>query len=125
MRPGMAKWKPEPKWKGSVDGDDEIEDVISVGDTQGAGDKTTAEADELSLENGEAPESDKDGEFEDSNGMATKMRKWKEDKAAAKAKPKTKTKKKVGATAHANFRTLNIKNKQSKGKGGGKFGKRR
>ena len=111
MKPNVAKWKPEPAWKGEAESEEDDErDVVE--ETQ----STT-----LRLDNdyGNEPNGEV-AEDEALKGKKKTKRKADEEKEGFVAKVK-----KISATAHANFRALKIKNKQSKGKRGARFGRRR
>ena len=111
MKPNVAKWKPEPAWKGEAESEEEDKQAV-VEQTQ----TTTQRPNEVY-------EDDLDSE-EDANeaegGRKKRKKKVDENKKGFVAKVK-----KISATAHANFRALKIKNKQSKGKRGARFGRRR
>ena len=111
MKPNVAKWKPEPAWKGEAESEEEDKQAV-VEQTQ-----TTTKR----------PNEDYEGDLdseEDANEAESGRKKTKkkadENKQGFVAKVK-----KISATAHANFRALKIKNKQSKGKRGARFGRRR
>ena len=111
MKPNIAKWKPEPAWKGEAESEEEKEQAVvkeTQITTQGPNDDYQ---DELNTE-GDANEAD--------DGKKTTKKKAEGDKQGFVAKVR-----KISATAHANFRALKIKNKQSKGKRGARFGRRR
>ena len=114
MKPNVAKWKPEPAWKGEAESEEEDEQAV-VEQTQIATQRPNEDyEDELA--------SEKDAN-EAQGGKKKKMKKKeKEDKNKQGFVAKVK---KISATAHANFRALKIKNKQSKGKRGARFGRRR
>ena len=110
MKPNVAKWKPEPAWKGEAESEEEDEQAV-VEQTQITTEKPNEDyQDELDSEEdaNEADDGKKTKKKTDGNkqGFVAKVRK-------------------ISATAHANFRALKIKNKQSKGKRGARFGRRR
>ena len=111
MKPNVAKWKPEPVWKGEAESEEEDKQAV-VEQTQ-----TTTQRPN------EDYEDDLDSE-EDANeaegGRNKTKKKADENKQGFVAKVR-----KISATAHANFRALKIKNKQSKGKRGARFGRKR
>ncbi|KAK3173612.1 hypothetical protein OEA41_006944 [Lepraria neglecta] len=115
MKPNVAKWKPEPAWKGEAESEDDGQQAVveeTLATMQGPkGDEDDYE-DELAT----------DHEMEESNNRKNKTTEKSGEKKEGFA---AKVRKKISATAHANFRALKIKNKQSKGKGGGRFGRRR
>ncbi|KAL2057796.1 hypothetical protein ABVK25_002180 [Lepraria finkii] len=115
MKPNVAKWKPEPAWKGEAESEDDGHQAV-VEEIQAAmqgpkGDEDDYE-DELAT----------DHELEESNNRKSKTKGKSGEKEEGFA---AKVRKKISATAHANFRALKIKNKQSKGKSAGRFGRRR
>ena len=113
LKPNIAKWKPEPAWKGEGESEEDDEQAV-VEETQITIQRPNDDyQDELNTE-GNANEAD--------DGKTTKKKKKKTDgnKQGFVAKVR-----KISATAHANFRALKIKNKQSKGKRGARFGRRR
>jgi 26S proteasome regulatory subunit N12 len=109
MRPNVAKWKPEPAWKGDMDSDGDGEQAM-VEETQAT--KQVLDGDEDDYE-------DELQESEDHKSKSKKKIGEKKEGFVAKAR------RKISATAHANFRALKIKNKQTKGKRGSKFERRR
>ena len=111
MKPNIAKWKPEPAWKGEAESEEEDEQAV-VEQTQITTQRPNEDyVDELAGE-------------EDANEAEGAKKKTK--KKADGNKPGFVAKvRKISATAHANFRALKIKNKQSKGKRGARFGRRR
>ena len=110
MKPNIAKWKPEPPWKGEAESEEEDEQAV-VEETQITTQKPNEDyQDELDSE--DANEADA--------GKKKTKKKAEGDKQGFVAKVR-----KISATAHANFRALKIKNKQSKGKRGARFGRRR
>ena len=110
MKPNIAKWKPEPAWKGEAESEEEDEQAV-VEETQITTQKPNEDyQDELDSE--DANEADA--------GKKKTKKKAEGDKQGFVAKVR-----KISATAHANFRALKIKNKQSKGKRGARFGRRR
>ena len=111
MKPNVAKWKPEPAWKGEAESEEEDEQAV-VEQTQ----TTTQKPDE-------DYEDELDGE-DDANEAAGGKKKTKK-KVEGKKQGFVAKVRKISATAHANFRALKIKNKQSKGKRGARFGRRR
>lgn len=122
MKPNVAKWKPEPKWKGGEEVDDEEEP--GVVETQ------VADGGHEAPHRGEGDEDYHDDQNacsgEDSEARRRRMVMDESRKGEEKTEGVVqRAKKKISATAHANFRALKIKNKQSKGKGGGRFGRRR
>ena len=124
MRPNMAKWKPEPKWKGDEEQDegDENENVQS-GEKKDEDQRNSEGEDDIGF-------SDNDQESEDSEEDRKKPRaqkgKKKVDTEAKQSKTSilTTAKRKISATAHANFRALKLRSKNPKGKKGGRFGRR-
>ena len=115
MKPNIAKWKPEPAWKGEAESEDDGQQAV-VEETQVT--RQGPNGDEGDYEDELAT----DHELEDSNNRKSKTKGKSGEKKEGFA---AKVRKKISATAHANFRALKIKNKQSKGKGGGRFGRRR
>ncbi|KAL2045523.1 hypothetical protein N7G274_001951 [Stereocaulon virgatum] len=109
MRPNVAKWKPEPAWKGDVDSEGDDEQAM-VEETQAT--KQVLDGDNDVYED----------ELQESEDHKSKT---KENIGGQKEGFVAKARRKISATAHANFRALKIKNKQSKAKRGGKFGRRR
>ena len=110
MKPNVAKWKPEPAWKGEAESEVEKEQAV-VEETQITTQKPNEDyQDEL--------------DSEDANEADAGKKKTKKKAEGDKQDfvPKVR---KISATAHANFRALKIKNKQSKGKRGARFGRRR
>lgn len=128
IKPNIAKWKPEPEWKGGKEGESE-EEVAAVEETQSIPAAPVAEADknaeELQTDNNYIGEAASDeGEPQDQKRTEEAKPRGRPEKAQ-KELPKERKKKKISATAHANFRALKIKNKNSKAKGRGRFGRRR
>lgn len=124
MRPNMAKWKPEPKWKG-----DEEEEEADENENVQSGAKEVGDQGNSDLED-DTGFSDNDQDSEDSEEGSQKPRaqkgKRKVDTEAKQSKTNilTTAKRKISATAHANFRALKLRSKNPKGKKGGRFGKR-
>ena len=111
MKPNVAKWKPEPAWKGEADSEEEDEQAV-VEQTQATTQRPNEDyEDELASE-------------EDANEAEGGKKKTKK-KADGNKQGFVAKVRKISATAHANFRALKIKNKQSKGKRGARFGRRR
>ena len=111
MKPNVAKWKPEPAWKGEAESEEEDEQTV-VEQPQLATQRPNEDyEDELASE---------EHANEAEGGKKKTKKKVDGNKQGFVAKVK-----KISATAHANFRALNIKNKQSKGKRGARFGRRR
>lgn len=147
MKPSRGKWKPEPKWEGGQE--DEEEQVIQViPETQVP--VTTPVADEVQ-DDLSLPEDDFEEQTTSESGGEPSLRKPKKNKKKKKKKNEAaqttttttttttgkpapepskaedapqKKKKKVGPTANANFRALKIRGKGSKGRGA-RFGRRR
>ena len=111
MKPNVAKWKPEPAWKGEAESGEEDEQAV-VEQTQITTQKPN-----------EDYEDELDGE-DDANEVDVGKKKTKK-KAEGNKQGLVAKVRKISATAHANFRALKIKNKQSKGKRGARFGRRR
>ena len=111
MKPNVAKWKPEPAWKGEAESEEETEQAV-VEQTQTTTQKPN-----------EDYEDELDGE-DDANEVDVGKKKTKK-KAEGNKQGLVAKVRKISATAHANFRALKIKNKQSKGKRGARFGRRR
>ena len=111
MKPNIAKWKPEPAWKGEADSEEEDEQAV-VEQTQIAKQRPNEDyEDELASE-------------EHANETECEKKKMKKKVDGNKQGFVAKVRK-ISATAHANFRALKIKNKHSKGKRGARFGRRR
>ena len=117
MRPNLAKWKPEEKWKG-----DDSERESEVQQDEGAQGGESIE--EIAQVEGETACEDSDST--DVSAEALNSKKSRKPKVENKSTEGmlSKAKKKISATAHANFRALKIRNKNSKGKRR-RFGKRR
>ena len=121
MKPTTAKWQPEKAWGL---GQDELDDVVGVKETQ---------HEEIIAIQERNLESEHDETVEDAEMCADDHKTLEEAKASnrkgesqnTKAGKKGKELKKISATANPNFRALKIKNKQSKGKRGARFNKRR
>ena len=111
MKPNVAKWKPEPAWKGEAESEEE--DKQAVVEQK----HTTTQRPNEDYEDDQDSEEDAS---EAQSGRKKKKKKADENKQGFVAKVR-----KISATAHANFRALKIKNKQSKGKRGARFGRRR
>ena len=111
MKPNIAKWKPEPAWKGEAESEEADEQAV-VEQTQITTQRPNEDyEDELAGE-------------EDANEAEGAKKKTKK-KADGTKQGLVARVRKISATAHANFRALKIKNKQSKGKRGARFGRRR
>ena len=115
MKPNIARWKPEPAWKGEVESEEEGEKDV-VEESQGAAHAPKDDQEEYKDE----LVSEDEAERASGQGKPANQR-----RNGTKASFASKVKKKISATAHANFRALKIKNKQSKGKRGGRFGRKR
>lgn len=147
MKPSIVKWRPEPKWEGGMESDDEAEEednTTVVEATQLAKASGVDPPQEDGLETDSDPYNSHDEDKSTGGGDKSKGKLQRQKKADKKKKSlqeeagknttdhhqkeesrTQKLKKKISATAHANFRALKIKNKNSKGKRGGRFGKRR
>lgn len=147
MKPSRAKWKPEPKWKGGQDEEDEVKEVvpetqllstISVG--EGERDDNLLDMDEIGDEQDTTDsKAEHHSSIEETKNKISKDGKNKKSnparkKAAAAAsaaataegeKGEQRKKKKVAATANPNFRALKIRNKNSRAKSGRRFGRGR
>ena len=111
MKPNVAKWKPEPAWKGEPESGEEDEQAV-VEQTR-ITTQTPNEDYEDELDSGQ--------DVNEADGGKKKTKK----KADGNKQGFVAKVRKISATAHANFRALKIKNKQSKGKRGARFGRRR
>ena len=111
MKPNVAKWKPEPAWKGEAESEEEDKQAV-VEQTQITTQRPNEDYED-ELDNGEDAN-------EAEGGKKKTKKKVDGNKPGFVAKVR-----KISATAHANFRALKIKNKQSKGKRGARFGRRR
>ena len=111
MKPNVAKWKPEPAWKGEADSEEENEQAV-VEQTQNTTQRPNEDYED---------ERDSEEDASEAEGGKKKTKK----KADANKQGFVAKVRKISATAHANFRALKIKNKQSKGKRGARFGRRR
>lgn len=137
MKPSRAKWKPEPKWKGGLDEDDEVKEAVA--ETQllsticvGEGERNDLllDPDEIgaehpSSEEGTKKKSSKNGKNKKSNQAGKKAAAASVAATAEEEKGGKRKKKKVAATANPNFRALKIRKKNSGAKGGRRFGRGR
>lgn len=124
MRPNIAKWKPEPKWKGEeeeeeADNNEKVQSgALKVGD-RGNSDMD----DDTGFSDNDQDSEDRE---EDSKERSARKGKKKVDTEAKQSRTSilTTAKRKISATAHANFRALKLRSKNPKGKKGGRFGRR-
>lgn len=138
MKPSRAKWKPEPKWKGAKDDEEEVVPETQLGSKIAVGEgerddlvNSDDKGDEAHSTNCEAkhPSSEEETKKKKSKNVNNKKSNQAGKQVAPPPTPGAegvgKKKKKVAATANPNFRALKIRNKNSRAKGGRRFGRGR
>ena len=125
MRPNVAKWKPEPKWKGD---DGEVDEGEEDGNFQSGAKNVGDQRNSDKEDDTGFSDNDQDSEDSEDDSKISRAQKGKKkvdtEVKQNKTNILTKAKRKISATAHANFRALKLRSKNPKGKKSGRFGRR-